>query len=442
MQVQIETLDGLKRQMIIGLPWLDYEMKMNTQVQKLSKEVKIPGFRPGKVPEKIVRQRYGDALKAEVLSELIRNSYIDAIEEHDVKVAGLPQFEPPEVTQGEPLEFKATFEVYPEIELKDLSGETIEKITAEVKDADLDEALDGMRKQHMRWNEVEREAKDGDQLDIDFTGYIDDEAFEGGKAEHFEIVIGSKSMIPGFEEGLLGAKAGEERDIQVKFPDDYHSEQHAGKDAKFAIKIHAVKESSLPELDDELAKEFGVAEGGVEKLKEEVKATMEKELGTVLKSKLKEKIFDKLLEKNDILLPSALVDQEMEHLQENMKKDLQRRYGTDDLPDFPKESFEESAKRRVGLGLLVHHMIELFELKADPERVNELLQERANMFQNPEMVAYLSKHKEFMDELQSLALEEQVIDKLLENAVVEEQNVSYSEAMQPEKSEADEAENE
>ncbi len=428
MQVTVETLEGLQRRLNITVPAAKIEDAVTAELRNIAKNRRFDGFRKGKVPLKMVAKMYGTAVRQDVLGEVMQRNFIEAIVSEKVNPAGAPTFEPVTNKAGEDLVFNATFEVYPEVELKGLENIAVEKPTTQVNDADVEEMLETLRKQQATWKEVDAPAEAGKRATIDFVGSIDGEEFEGGKAENFPLEMGAGRMIPGFEDGVAGKTAGMEFEIDVTFPEDYHAENLKGKAAKFAIKLNKVEEQELPELTDEFVAKFGVAEGGVEALKAEVRKNMERELKQAIKNRIKEQALDGLVEQNDIEVPAALIDQEIQVLR---KQAAQRFGGNEDAAaQLPRELFEEQAKRRVMVGLLLGEVIKSEELKADDEKVKALISEMATAYEDPsEVIAYYEQNEEMMNNMRNVALEEQAVDAIIAKAQVSEKEVSFNELM-------------
>ncbi|ODP97719.1 MULTISPECIES: trigger factor [Salinivibrio] len=428
MQVTVETTEGLKRQMTITVPAANIDDAVTKELRNIAKNRRFDGFRKGKVPLKMVSRMYGDTVRQDVLGEVMQRHFIEAMIQEKVNPAGAPSFTPVENEAGQDLVFKADFEVYPEVELQGLDAISVEKPKAEVQESDVDEMLDTLRKQQASWVEADGEAKENSRVTLDFVGTIDGEEFEGGKAEGFQLEMGQGRMIPGFEDGLVGKKAGEEFTIDVNFPDDYHAENLKGKAAQFAIKLHTVEEQELPELTEEFVQRFGIADGSVEGLKAEVRKNMDRELKQAIKNKVKEQVLDGLVEQNQIDVPSALIEQEIGTL----RQQAAQRFGgnMDSASQLPRELFEEQAKRRVSVGLLLGEVIKSEELEADDERVKALIEEMASAYEDPsEVVAYYEKDEKLMENMRNVALEEQAIDALLAKATVTEAEVGFSDLM-------------
>lgn len=430
MQATVETLEGLERRLTITVPAANIEDVVAAELRNIAKNRRFDGFRKGKVPMKMVAKMYGQSVRQDVLGDIMQRHFIEAIIKEKINPAGAPTFELTKNELGADLIFTATFEVYPEVELKGLENISVEKPLAEVTENDVNEMLDTLRKQQATWKEVDAVAEEGKRVSIDFTGYIDGEAFEGGKAENFPLEMGAGRMIPGFEDGIAGKSVGMEFEIDVTFPEDYHAENLKGKAAKFAIKINKVEERELPELNDEFVAKFGVAEGGVEALKAEVRKNMERELKQAIKARIKEQAIDGLVKQNEFAVPSALVDQEIGVLRQQA---AQRFGGNPEAANqLPRELFEEQAKRRVMVGLLLGEVIKAQELKADDEKVKALIEEMASAYEDPsEVVAYYEQNTQMMDNMRNLALEEQAIDAIIAKAQVTEKAVKFNDLMNP-----------
>ncbi len=429
MQVSVETTQGLERRMTITVAATEFEPKVTEEMKKEAKRVRLDGFRPGKVPVSVFKKRYGSAIRAQVMGDVMQHSFFKAIMDEKLNPAGMPKFEPLTSEEGKDLEFAAIFEVYPEVELSGLDAIEVEKPTCEVTDENVDNMLETLRKQHATFELAEREAGDNDRVKLDFTGSIDGEEFDGGKSENFDIVIGSGRMIPGFEEGIKGHKAGEEFTIDVTFPEEYHAENLKGKAAQFAIKLHSVEAQALPELNDEFVVKFGITEGGVEALRAEVRKNMERELKQALKNAVKNQVIEGLVKANDIDMPSALIDQEVNQLRQQAMQRFGGAQGNN-MPELPAELFADEAKRRVQVGLLLGEVIKSKELKVDDERVEALIAEMASAYEDPQEVKdYYAKNQEMMQNMRNVALEEQAVEALLADAKVTENAVNFDEFM-------------
>jgi len=430
MQVSVETTSPIERVLNITVPAARVDEKVNTEVAKTAKTIRLDGFRKGKVPVSVVKKRYGQGIRIDAVEQIMRDAYVEAIQKEDIQPAGMPAIEPKNFAEGADLEFVVKVEVYPEVELADNSAIKVDRVISEVTDGDVDTMLETLRKQNAEWNAVEREAADGDQVTIDFVGYLGDEAFEGGAAEGHKLVLGSNTMIPGFETGIVGAKAGEERSIEVTFPEDYQAENLKGKAATFKITVSEVAEQVLPELDDAFVEKFGLEEATLDALRAEVRKNMERELNQAVKAKLKTALFDGLSSINEVEVPSALVDQEVDAL----RKQAAQQFGGEgfDASQLPAELFQDEAKKRAKLGLLISEVIKKDDIKVDDDRVRTFLEDMAQAYQEPQQVIdFYLKNKEQLAQVQSAVLEEQVVDKLLESAQVTEVTLGYEDAIKP-----------
>ncbi|ERM61475.1 MULTISPECIES: trigger factor [Vibrio] len=427
MQVTVETLEGLERRLNITVPAANIEDAVTAELRNIAKNRRFDGFRKGKVPMKMVAKMYGKAVRQDVMGEVMQRHFIEAIVKEKINPAGAPTFAPVENNEGADLVFNATFEVYPEVELKGLENITVEKPAVEVKEADVEEMIETLRKQQATWTEVEAAADAGSRATIDFVGSIDGEEFEGGKAENFPLEMGAGRMIPGFEDGIVGKTAGMEFEIDVNFPEDYHAENLKGKEAKFSIKLNKVEARELPELNEEFVSKFGAADG-IEGLKAEVRKNMERELKQAVKNRIKEQAIDGLVNENNIDVPSALIDQEIGVL----RQQAAQRFGgnTEAADQLPRELFEEQAKRRVVVGLLLGEVIKTEELKADDEKVKAIIEEMATAYEDPtEVIAYYEQNEQMMNNMRNVALEEQAIDAIIAKAQVSDKEVSFNELM-------------
>lgn len=423
MQVSVESTSGLGRRMTVEIPADQIDSEVQNKLQQLAQTVRMDGFRPGKVPLSVVKKRYGSRVRAETAGELIASTYQQALQQENLKPAGDPDIEQTKNEPGQELQYVATFEVFPEIEPPALDDITIERVTAEISAQDIDDMLEKLRKQRVTWNQVDRPAAEGDRLEIDFVGTIDGEVFSGGSAKNVPLELGSNSMIPGFEEQLGGVSAGESKTIEVTFPEDYASKEVAGKAASFAIDVKSVAEAGLPELDDEFARAFGVGDGGLDKLREEITRNMERELNAVIKSQVKQQVFDALLEKANLDVPTSLIDNEVDAL---IKK---AEAGADAGGD--RSQFEDEARRRVSLGLLIAEIIQRNQLQVDPERVRSTIEDLAQSYEKPEeVVQWYYGNQEMLAGIQTMIMEETVVEWVAGQAKIEEKSSTFKDLMQ------------
>jgi trigger factor len=429
MQVSVEATSGLERRMTVQVPEERVEKEIEGRLQRLARTAKLKGFRPGKVPMNVVKSQYGAQVRQEVVGDVIQSSFYEAVVKENLRPAGLPTIEPKSLDAGKSIEYTATFEVMPEVTPASLKGVKLEKVSAEVTDADVDTMLETLRKQRTRWDAVERGAKDGDRVVIDFKGTIEAEEFKGNEGKQVPVVIGAKRMITGFEEGLVGTKAGQTLTLDLKFPEEYGYKEVAGKPVQFAVTVHRVEEPHLPELDDEFAKSFAVTEGGVEALRKEVRQNMERELEQAVIGRVKQSIMDKLIELNAIDLPKALIKQEAEQLAAQMRQNMHIPAGKSGV-NLDSAMFEDQARRRVGLGLVLSEIIKRNELKADPAKVREQVEKVASTYERPQdVINWYYADRNRLAEVESLVLENQVVEWALKEADVTETKSSFNDLM-------------
>jgi len=427
MQVSVEAPSKLERRLTVVVPVEKLNEAYDKRIANLAKNAKIAGFRPGKVPLNIVKQRYGETARQEALSEVIQSSLYAAIDQEKLNPVGVPTVEPKMITPDQPLEFVATFEVLPEIENFRFDLNSLEKQVATVTDADIEKVLEHLRSQHIRWEKVERAAQEKDQVVINFRGSIDGVAFAGGEAHDFSLVVGSKSMIPGFEEGILGIKAGEEKVIKVTFPADYPSKEVAGKIAEFALKAISVSEPNVPEINEALVKKLGIKSGVIEELCAEIRSNLERELEKTISIKLKNQVFDKLIEQNSIEIPKALIEREAARIHDQVHPHHGHEHSHSKAE---MAAYDQAAERNVILGLLVAEVIKQQKISVNKERVQAQIAKMAAAYEKPaEVLEWYAKNKRAYAETEMQILEEQVVEKLLEQVTVTEKMLSYSELM-------------
>ncbi|MCF6192937.1 MAG: trigger factor [Kangiellaceae bacterium] len=432
MQVSVETTSGLERKLTVSVEAKNVDDAALVKMKELARTQRMNGFRPGKIPLNVIKKRFGEHVRQDVISEVMQRSFYEAVVQEKLQPAGAPKIEPLSMKEGSDLEFVATFDVYPEIELQDFSKISIEKDVAEVADDDLDNMLDTLKEQQAKWVEVKRKAKSTDQLLIDFVGTIEDEEFQGGKADNFELIIGKAQMIPGFEEQLTGAKAGDEVEIKVTFPEDYQNKDVAGKQAVFKTNVQKVSKKEALEL-AELAEKLGIEDGDIDIMKADIRKNMERELSQLVNSKLKQQIMDALVEAHDVDLPKDLVKQEIE---QQKRQALQQFGGADgaNLPELPDELFSDKASQRVKLGLVVSEIIKQNKITSDKDKVRAKLDELASVYEQPEDVVnyYLSDENRLAD-VEQMVLEDTVIELVQASAKVKEVKKSFDELMNPDK---------
>ncbi len=437
MQVSVETTQGLERRMTVALPSEDIDSAVLERLQSLSKTTRMNGFRPGKVPFNVVKKRYEPQVRGEVLGSMINRSYFDAVQQENLRPAGQPDIVPAPSSGDEEeagFSFVATFEVYPEFEPVFDDSITVTRPLVTIEDGDVDEMLENLRKQRTEYVAVERESADDDQIVIDFVGRIDGEEFDGGKAEKAPLVLGSNAMIPGFESQLLGLKAGDEKTIKVTFPEEYQAEHLAGKETEFDIKVHEVKESKLPDFDEEMIKSFGIEDGTLDSLRADIRKNMERELKQRVESQVKTQVMDGLVKLNPIDVPSALVAEEIKRQREQLMQQMPADSDSSMLAD---ELFSEQATRRVQLGLVVGEIIQQKEIKADAAAVRKQIEELASSYQDPQQVIdYYYGNQEMLKNIEGLVLEEAVTAAVLDAATVVDEPTTFKDIMNPSEPEA------
>lgn len=429
MQVSVDTTSQIERRVKVQVPAAEIDEAVSARLKDAAKNVRIDGFRKGKVPMSEVNKRYGNEVRNEVVGEVMRERYVRAITDENLNPAGYPQIEASVNEAGKDLEFVAILEIYPEIELASIEGAEVERPVVEISDSDVDEMVETLRKQSADWEEVERAAADGDQVNIDFQGFLGDEPFEGGSAEGHDLVIGSNSFIPGFEEQLVGAKAGDDKEIKVTFPEDYQAENLAGQEATFKVKINAVKGQSLPEVDAEFVKNFGVDDGDLAKFREEISGNMQREATQAIDNRVKQQVLDALKTANDIAVPQALIQQETDGL----KRQAAQQFGLGedfDVSQLPNELFAEQAKSRVQVGLLLAEVIKTQELDASDDEIRAKVEELSRQYQDPEeVVEHYMGNEQMKTQVKSAVLEEKAVDTLLAQATVKDVSMTYQEAL-------------
>lgn len=430
MQVSVEATEGLERKLTVEIPAEQIDTEVSKRVSATAKKVRLDGFRPGKVPLKVVRQRFGDALRAEVLGEMANQSFQQAVVQEDLRPVGQPTIEPTRNESGENFEFVATFEIYPEVELSDCSAIKLEKLSAEVTEADVQAMIDKLRDQQSTWEAVDRAAANGDQVNIDFVGTKDGESFEGGSAEGSDLELGSKRMIDGFEAGLEGAKAGEERVLNLTFPETYHAEDLKGAAVEFKVTVNTVNEKKLAELDSAFFSNFDV-DGGLDEFKVNVKENMQRQLTDAIASNTKQQVMDGLFESNKVDLPAAMIADEINVLRQQSLSQFGAAAENFDISMLPNELFEEQARKRVALGLILNKAVEHFEIKPDRDQVMAFIDDIASSYDEPEQVRnqFLGDENR-LQQVQLMVVEKMVVEKVAEVAQVTEKACSYEDALQ------------
>jgi trigger factor len=431
MQVSIESSTGLERQLKIGVPADKIDQEVTDRLQKATKTISIKGFRKGKVPLKVVKQHYGRGVRQEVVGEIVNSSFYEAVQQEELRPVGQPRIDDIKDTEGQDLEYLAVFEVYPEVKLADLTKVKVSRPVAEVTEADVEKMIGVLRDQQATFNVAEKAAEEGDQVNIDFVGTHKKEEFAGGSAEGQDLVLGSDSMIPGFEDGIVGLSAGDESVLKLKFPKDYHSEELKGKAVQFAVKVNSVSVKQVPELDDEFFKLYGVESGGEEKFREDIEANMERELKNAIRTKIKNRVMDQLFKLNKVDVPEALMANEIIQLKQQM---VQQFGGGQqiDLSMLPDDMFKEKAERRAALGVIVSEVVKVEELSPDEDKVRARIDEIASTYEQPqEVVDYYYSKPELLSSVEAVVLEDQVTELVLSKAKVKDETQPYDEVVKP-----------
>ena len=430
MKFSFKSKAEVNQSLNIVVPNTDIEEQVSTKLKAAQKDSKLKGFRKGKAPMDVVSSMFGPEIRQEVIWDLASKTFSKLAQEKDLKIVSRPNLIPETLDEGKDAKFKATFEVYPEVSLAKISKISFTNFLCDITDEDLDKTINNLQKRMSQWEPVDEVSKDGDQIKINFVGRIDGEEFEGGTAEDFSVEIGSKSMIKGFEEGLIGLKKGDKKILELNFPEDYGKKELASKPVSFDTEVNEVLTPKLPELNEEFFKSTGIEAADVESFKTEVRTKLEEDLENILKGKVKQSLFDALIEVNEFEVPSAMIDSEIS----NMKQDTARRMGMDpkeikeDL--FPNETFADEATKRVKVGILLNKIIEDKELKPDADKVKEIIEERAKNYKDPQQVInYFYSDDEQLRNIESISLEEQVVEALLSEAKSIEENISYEDCV-------------
>ena len=428
MQVTLEESGKLERKLRVQVPAETVENEISERLKKVGRTVKIKGFRPGKVPPKVLRQHYGASVRREVLGDLMQSTFIAAVREKELNPAGGPHFDPSPLESGKDLEYTATFEIYPQIKLEKITGLPITRRSAEVSDADVDAMIDKLRQQRSTFVDVERASKTGDRVVIDFTGRLGDEAFDGGASTDYPLVLGAGSLLKDLEDGLIGMSAGEEKTVDVAFPADYHAQHLAGKTAQFDVVVKSVAEPSLPDVDDQFMAEFGITDGGVDAFRVAVRENMQREAGERIDGEVREQLLAALVTHNPIDLPRVLVDREVEQLQ----SDSVRHMGAgEDAPLPPREPFVAEAEKRVALGLLMGEVIATKKIEAPRDKVDARVDMIAGgQADSAAAASQIRADQNLMQRVEMMVLEEEAINALVEDADVTSKTVSFEKLME------------
>jgi len=437
MQVSIETISELERRMTVGVPAAVVESAVMARLQEAAGNVRLNGFRKGKIPLKLIKGRYGKGVRKEVVGEVMSKTYYQAIAEQNLKPAGQPRIEPKSLAEGKDLEYVALFEVFPEVTLADFKELKVEKLVAQVEEENIDKMIETLRQQRQTWDPVTRQSKTKDRLNIDYTGTMNGEGFAGGSAQGANLVLGSQRMIEGFEKGLTKKKSGDDVVLELVFPEDYQNKDLAGKPVKFEIKINSVSAPVLPELNEEFFAVFGIDEGGLEAFRKEVAANMERELKNASKAKVKSRVMEQLLAQNKVALPNSLVLGEIGSLRQQAMQQFGGGKQSIDPSMLPDELFREQAEKRIALGLILGEVIKSKSLKADPVLVKSTIEDIASTYETPEQVVrWYYSNKDQLATVESSVLEDQAFEAILAEAKVKEKRVSYDDVIKPETAKA------
>lgn len=430
MEATTAQANELERRIDLSIAIADVEKEMEPRLKRMGRNMKVPGFRPGKVPFAMVKQQYGDQARHEVLSEQLDRAFGTAVSEQKLLVAGYPRLEPKATESTTHIEFTAVFEVYPEFVPGDLSAAEIERPTLEVGAAEIEKTLDILRKQRVRYDNAERGAEKEDRVVIDFTGKKDGVAFAGGSATDYPFVLGQGMMLPDFEKAVEGSKAGETKTFDLTFPEDYHAKDLAGQTVQFEITVKQVQAPRLPEVDADFARQMGVADGDVEKMRAEVEANLKREVKRRIEARLKDQVMEALLKANPIAIPNALVDMEIQRLMQAARQDMEQRgMKAKDMPLQP-EWFAENAKRRVTLGLILAEVVKTENLQAKPEQVRAMVEDMAASYEQPEeVIRWYYAQPQRLSDVEGVAIENNVVEWVLGKAKVTDKAVAFDELM-------------
>ena len=431
MQANLETLSSLERRLSVTLPLDKVNTEIESRLKRLARTVKLHGFRPGKVPMKIVEQQFGGQVRQEVLGDAVQRSFGEAVKEKNLRVAGYPRIEvKPGDTPEHQFEYIATFEVYPEVAVGEFAQVRIERPVVNINDAEVDKTIDILRKQRTHYHVVYRAAQPGDQIRMDYRGTLGGQPFGGGSGTDQNTLLGGGQLLPDFEKNVIGMKAGESRAFDLRFPDDYHSKEVAGKDAHFEVQLKEVQQPHVPEADAAFAKSLGVADGDLAKMRADVKANLDREVKRRAETRVKDQVMRSLLEATKVEVPRALMDMEIERLMQNMRHDLEQRGLKAEQIPMPREAFEPEAVRRVTLGLILAEMVKLHKLEAKPEQIKLVIQEYAQSYEKPEEVMrWYYQQPERLREVESIVLEDNVVQWALSNAKVEDKPTPFDDLM-------------
>ncbi len=426
MQVSVETTGNIERKLTVTVPAERVDGEVDKRLKSMRGRVKIDGFRPGKVPMSVVSQQYGDSVYQEVVGEIFQSTFYEAAEQEKLRVAGMPKIDATTLEAGKDLEYTATFDIYPQFEIADISKMTVTQPVVKLAAADVDEMIETLRKQQQEWKEVKRAAKEGDLLVVDFNGKVDGEEFEGGAAKDFSVELGAGRMLKDFEDALTGMKPGSEKEADVTFPEEYPAENLKGKTAQFTLNVKKVSAPSLPKVDEDFIKKFGVEDGTSKSFKAEIKSNMQREVEQRVKSRVKQSVMEGLHDLHEIDLPTSLVEDEVKQVRSEMEQNSQGA----DMSSLPDDMFKDQAARRVKLGLIVGEIITKNKLEKDQARVDDMLNSLAASYEDPQaLIEYYRSDQQAMQTIEAAVMEEMIVDWVLDKAKVAEEKVKFTDLM-------------
>jgi trigger factor len=430
MQATIEKVSNLERRLNVTLPAQEIDAEVESRLKRMARNLRMHGFRPGKVPFRLIQQQYGGQVRQEVLGDALQKTFGEAVRSQNLRVAGYPRFEAKPNEGEDQVEFSATFEIYPDIELADMSDATIERPVVTVGEAEVDKTIEILRKQRVHYHTVDRGAQNGDRITIDYTGTQDGQPFEGGSGKDHTTILGEGRLLADFEKAVVGARAGETRTFELTFPEDYHGKDVAGKTANFSVTVQQVEEPHLPEVNAEFANQLGIADGDIGKMRGDIQANLEREVRRRTQARVKDQVMKTLLEHAKLDLPNALVDMEVERLQAGMRQDLAGRgLKSEDIP-MPREAFEPEARKRVGLGLIVSDLVRQHNLQAKPDQIKAVVKDYADSYERPEEVMrWYYQSADRLREVESLVLEDNVVQWMLSQAKTQDKPADFDELM-------------
>ena len=436
MQVSVEATGNIQRKMTIEVPAESIDQEVDKRLKSMRGNVRMDGFRPGKVPLSIVKKTHGAGVYQEVAGQAIQTSFYEAAEQEKLRVVGLPDINAETFEYGKNIKFSATFDIYPEVEIASLESASVTKQSAEITENDIDKMIETLREQQKDWVDVERAAKEGDMVTVDFKGLLDGESFEGGDATDFQVELGAGKMLKDFETALTGMSAGEEKETDVAFPDDYQSETLQGKTVQFTQTVKKVQEPQKPEINEAFIKRFGIDDGTMESFRKNITENMQRELNNAINTKVKTQVMDQLADLHEFDIPAALVTDEIKHIREEMAQNSGNGMDMSSLPD---DLFKDQAERRVKLGLIVGEIIGQKDIQKDDAKVEAKLEELASTYEDPKaLVDYYRGNQQAMQTIEAAVMEDMIVDWALEQATLEEESTDFDTVMNPKQEETSE----